>query len=161
MLEGRSDGAFSGRLLPRHPGFSLIYRTIVLVALLLSATVVVGAPVGKLHTLSAESACSGANDLEAHWTGVAKNGAGRVTKEAFDKYFMSTAFGQAVPDDLKAQYKAYLNDIFSTGWAMMPHRGAGETPTLGSHCFRSVATLPFEFYKDGSSGGYCKLFSAP
>ncbi len=87
--------------------------------------------------------CSDANDIDAHWTVVAKNSGGRVTAQAFDNYFMSTAFGKAVPDKLKAQYKDYLNDIFSTGWAMMPHKDASETPTLGGHCFRSVANLPF------------------
>ena len=37
---------------------------------------------------------------------------------------------------------------------MMPHK-AGETPTLGAHCFQSVAQLPYEFYAAGPTGGYC------
>ena len=123
--------------------------------------VVHGAPVVKQDAalgVTAKDICDGASDLEAHWGGVEKNGAGRVTETAFVDYFLSTAFGSAVPDKLKSSYTGYLTDIFATGWAMMPHKGADETPTLGGHCFRSVATLPFEFYKDGSSGGYCQLF---
>ena len=138
---------------------------LVLFASHFSTTVVMAAPVpvGKPEmpspSHSMAEVCTGGSNLEAHWAGVEKNDAGRVTQEAFIKYFTKTAFAEAIPENLKSVYVTYLRNIFATGREMVSTDTATyESGTLGRHCFRSVATLPFEFYKDGSSGGYCELF---
>ena len=100
--------------------------------------------------------CDGAADVETAWSGVAKNGDGRVTEAAFVTYFTETEFGQAASTAYGDKYEAYLKGIFGSGWAMMPHKDG--TPTLGGHCFKAVAKLPFEFYRNGGDGGFCGTF---
>ena len=71
----------------------MLYRTITLVTL--TAALYSGSSVSAFPTpvnqatlrVKAEAICDGASNLEAHWSGVAKNGAGRVTEAAFIDYF--------------------------------------------------------------------------
>ena len=100
--------------------------------------------------------CDDAEDVGRHWETVGKNADGRVTEDEFVYHFQQTAFGQnAAAKSFGDAYELYLKDLFNAGWAMMPHKDQSQEPTLGGHCFKAVAKLPFEFYSDGANGGFC------
>ena len=103
----------------------------------------------KVKTM--DDGCAGAFDVNTHWANVGKSAGGRVTQGDFVDYFKNSGF--AAGTTYKSDFTTYLTEVFMVGWGMMPNN---EGPvSIGEHCFKAVAALPFAFYRDGPAGGYC------
>ena len=84
--------------------------------------------------------------LDNDWEAVEKDETGRVTVEAFTKYFMAK-YKDQVTEKNEESYQAFLEKDFSSALAMMLPR---EETNLGGHCFRYASILAGEFYFDGA-----------
>jgi len=81
-------------------------------------------------------------DLDADWTAVENDGAGRVTQAAF-KDAMKQKHGSKVDTAHEAAFDTYLDQAFTVGLSMML---PAEKSSLGGHCFRYAALAAGEFY---------------
>jgi hypothetical protein len=86
------------------------------------------------------------DELDADWASVPKDVEGRVTYDAFVRYFLSKHASQLAPETQECFEQFLLQDFRSALAMMIPE----QKETLGGHCFRYAAMMAGEFYFDAA-----------